>query len=58
VSVFGIPLEAAIVAALIGFVGAIVGAIVGQVLGAVLGSRYSANVTRRTQLELAELARC
>lgn len=47
-----ITIETAIVAALIAFVGALAG----QLLGAFLGARYAADVSRKTQLELADLA--
>lgn len=48
----GLPIETAVLAALIG----LVSALVGQVVGAVIGSRYAANLNRKTQLELADLA--
>lgn len=42
---------AAIVAALIAFAGVVLS----QIVGAVMGARYAANMTRRTQLELADI---
>ena len=48
----GVPLETAIVAALIG----LAAALLGQFVAVFLGARYAANLNRRTQLELADLA--
>ncbi len=51
---FGFTVEqatAAIIAAFIAFAGVLLG----QIIGAVLGARYAANLTRKTQLEMADV---